>query len=239
MNKTSFHLHLNLPALSQHMLWFLRESDVSRHVGRQVTERQERHFSRLKNRLFSPDTGHKVAAPLTSSCPCLFNILLTISSSNFDAFSFEFDAFRVRSEIQRNLLSGRHTYILFCLFFCAPQFLKAPLVSYNGRSDDTDIVSTSCGTVPWKRRFFSDVEDSTRDFLDDISSTDSMDNFSSLDFSTETTHNLIPLFNTSPINRKGIETVNCQTNKKEWSRKPWFHTTITREESGASVHANS
>lgn len=53
------------------------------------------------------------------------------------------------------------------------------------RSGDRKAVSTSRATVPHKCRIFSNLDDSTRDFLNYISSTDSEDNDLSLDFSTE------------------------------------------------------
>lgn len=46
------------------------------------------------------------------------------------------------------------------------------------RSGDTEIVSTPHGTALQKRRIFSDLDNSTSDFPDNISSTDFEDNFS-------------------------------------------------------------
>lgn len=118
--------------------------------------------------------------------PIQFNsILSTLSSSHFDVFPFKFGAFGACFESWRHLLSSRDTYILFSLFFCTLRFFKALPLSCDGRLDDMEVVSTLRATALLKHCIFSDLDDYLCDFLDVISSTDSKDNFSSLDFCTE------------------------------------------------------
>lgn len=57
-----------------------------------------------------------------------------------------------------------------------------PPKACDGRSEDMAMASTLLMTVPWKRLIYSDLDKPTDEFLDDISSTASEDNFYSWDF---------------------------------------------------------
>lgn len=78
-----------------------------------------------------------------------------------------------RSNSMLQSTSSTATDNFSCWLFCTQEFSKAPPVSCNGRSDDTELVSTLHSVVPQARHIFSNVEDSTSNFLDDISNTDS------------------------------------------------------------------
>lgn len=82
-----------------------------------------------------------------------------------------------------HLLSSTHLHPR--LFFCALDFFKETPVSCDGHLDDTEMESTSLATAPRKCRIFGDLDNSTHNLLDDVSSTDCEDNFLSLDFSTK------------------------------------------------------
>lgn len=120
------------------------------------------------------------------------------------------------------------THCFCCFFFLRAAIFEAPMVSCDRRSDETETVLTSHATTPWKCRIFSDLGNLTRDFLDDISSTDSEKQLFVIKFQhrkrqcIKSAQSLIFLFNASPPKCKSIETVNCATNKEELSGKTMF-----------------